>query len=222
LNFAPGQVDANSAFTIALDRRVQESDCTSVTYNAGTDKTTFTLPYNISSGATMQIVSRGTSTIEAGITHAIASSTTNTLLVTGDLTNATNYPLWIGEQYTKKYTFSAVHLQQPSQRGGMAAVLGGRHQLRYGTLMFEDSGYFKVKVTPRYQSAYEYPFTGRILSSGNNLVGAPSIESGIFKFPVMNKHDDVTIEVENDSPLPSRLLGAEWEASYVPRSVRMG
>ena len=222
LNFAPGQADTNSTFKIALDRRVQESDC-SPSYDAGTDKTTFTLPYNISSGATMQIVSRGTATVEAGITHAIASSTANTLLVTGDLTNATNYPLWIGEKYTKKYTFSAVHLQQPSQRGGMAPILSGRHQLRYGTLLFEDSSYFKVKVTPRYQATpYEYAFTGRILSNGNNLVGAPSIESGTFRFPVMNKHDDVTIEVENDSPLPSRLLGAEWEASYVPRSVRMG
>ena len=104
----------------------------------------------------------------------------------------------------------------------MAAVLSGRYQLRNGTLLFEDSGYFKVKVTPKYQSAYEYPFTGRVLGSGNNVIGSPSIEDGTFKFPLMGKHDELTVEVENDSPLPSRLLGAEWEASYNPRSTRMG
>jgi len=220
LNFAPGQADTDSTFRIALDRRINESDCSpSPSYDSGTDKTTFTLPYNISSGATMQVVSRATSTVEPGINYPITSSTTNTVVVAGDLSSA---PVWIGEQYTKKYTFTKIHLQQPSQRGGMAAVLSGRYQLRYGTLLYEDSGYFKVKVTPRYQTAYEYPFTGRVLGSGNNLIGSPSIEDGVFKFPMMGKHDELTVEVENDSPLPSRLLGAEWEASYNPRSTRMG
>ena len=220
MDFAPGQADTDSTFKIALDRRIKESDCSpSPSYDSATDKTTFTLPYNISSGATMQVVSRATSTVEPGINYPITSSTTNTVVVSGDLSAA---PVWIGEQYTKKYTFTKIHLQQPSQRGGMAAVLSGRYQLRNGTLLFEDSGYFKVKVTPRYQSAYEYPFTGRVLGSGNNLIGSPSIEDGVFKFPLMGKHDELTVEVENDSPLPSRLLGAEWEASYNPRSTRMG
>ena len=220
LDFAPGQADADSTFRIALDRRIKESDCSpSPSYDAGTDKTTFTLPYNIAAGATMQVVSRATSTVEPGIIYPITSSTTNTVVVSGDLSSA---PVWIGEKYTKKYTFTKIHLQQPSQRGGMAAVLSGRYQLRNGTLLFEDSGYFKVKVTPKYQSAYEYPFTGRVLGSGNNIIGSPSIEDGTFKFPLMGKHDELTVEVENDSPLPSRLLGAEWEASYNPRSTRMG
>ena len=220
LDFAPGQADTDSTFRIALDRRIKESDCSpSPSYDAGTDKTTFTLPYNIAAGATMQVVSRATSTVEPGIIYPITSSTTNTVVVSGDLSSA---PVWIGEKYTKKYTFTKIHLQQPSQRGGMAAVLSGRYQLRNGTLLFEDSGYFKVKVTPKYQSAYEYPFTGRVLGSGNNVIGSPSIEDGTFKFPLMGKHDELTVEVENDSPLPSRLLGAEWEASYNPRSTRMG
>lgn len=219
MDFAPGQADTDSTFKIALDRRIKETDCSSRNYSASTDKTTFTLPYNISSGATMQVVSRATSSVEPGINYPITASTTNTVVVAGDLSSA---PVWIGEKYTKKYTFTKIHLQQPSQRGGMAAVLSGRYQLRNGTLLFEDSGYFKVKVTPRYQSAYEYPFTGRLLGSGNNLIGSPSIEDGVFKFPLMGKHDELTVEVENDSPLPSRLLGAEWEASYNPRSTRMG
>ena len=219
MDFAPGQADTDSTFKIALDRRIKETDCSARNYAPSTDKTTFTLPYNISSGATMQVVSRATSSVEPGINYPITSSTTNTVVVAGDLSSA---PVWIGEKYTKKYTFTKIHLQQPSQRGGMAAVLSGRYQLRNGTLLFEDSGYFKVKVTPRYQSAYEYPFTGRLLGSGNNLIGSPSIEDGVFKFPLMGKHDELTVEVENDSPLPSRLLGAEWEASYNPRSTRMG
>ena len=219
LDFAPGQADTDSTFKIALDRRIKETQCTSRVYSAATGKTTITLPYNISSGVTMQVVSRATSSVEAGIMYNITSTTTNTLVVTGDLSSA---PVWIGEKYTSRYKFSEIHLQQPSQRGGMAVVMGGRYQLRYGSLLYEDSGFFNVKVTPKYQTAYEYPFTGRILGAGSNLIGAPSIESGKFDFPLMGKHDDITIEIENDSPLPSRLLAAEWEASYNPRSSRMG
>jgi hypothetical protein len=151
--------------------------------------------------------------------YNITSSTTNTVVVSGDLSSA---PVWIGEKYTSRYKFSEIHLQQPSQRGGMAVVMGGRYQLRYGSLLYEDSGFFNVKVTPKYQTAYEYPFTARILGSGNNVIGEPSIESGKFDFPLMGKHDEITVEIENDSPLPSRLLAAEWEASYNPRSSRMG
>lgn len=219
LDFAPGQADTDSTFKIALDRRIKETQCTSRVYSATTDKTTITLPYNIAGGTTMQVVSRATSSVEAGIMYNITSTTTNTLVVSGDLSSA---PVWIGEKYTSLYKFSEIHLQQPSQRGGMAVVMGGRYQLRYGSLLYEDSGFFKVKVTPKYQTAYEYPFTGRILGAGSNLVGSPSIESGKFDFPLMGKHDDITIEIENDSPLPSRLLAAEWEASYNPRSSRMG
>ena len=219
LDFAPGQADTDSTFKITLDRRIKETQCSSRNYSAATDKTTFTLPYNIAGGATMQVVSRATSSVKAGIMYNITSSTTNTVVVSGDLSTA---PVWIGEKYTSRYKFSEIHLQQPSQRGGMAVVMGGRYQLRYGSLLYEDSGFFKVKVTPKYQTAYEYPFTGRILGSGNNLVGSPSIESGKFDFPLMGKHDEITVEIENDSPLPSRLLAAEWEASYNPRSSRMG
>ena len=219
IDFSPGQSDTDSTFVVSLDRRIQESDCSSRTYDVGTDKTTFTLPYNIATDATMQVVSRATSTVEPGIIYPITSSTTNTVVVSGDQSSA---PVWIGEKYTKKYVFTEIHLQQPSQRGGMTAVLSGSYRLRYGTLLYEDSGYFNVKVTPKYQLPYEYPFTGRILGSGNNLIGSPSIESGTFKFPLMGKHDEITVEVENDSPLPSRLLSAEWEANYNARSARMG
>ena len=220
LDFAPGQADTDSTFKITLDRRIKESQCSpSPAYSAATDKTTFTLPYNIAGGATMQVVSRATSSVKAGIMYNITSSTTNTVVVSGDLSSA---PVWIGEKYTSRYKFSEIHLQQPSQRGGMAVVMGGRYQLRYGSLLYEDSGFFKVKVTPKYQTAYEYPFTARILGSGNNVIGEPSIESGKFDFPLMGKHDEITVEIENDSPLPSRLLAAEWEASYNPRSTRMG
>lgn len=155
----------------------------------------------------------------AGINHKVLSTGTDTLVIAGDQTST---PLWIGEQYTFKYVFSEPTLQVASQRGGMAPVLSGRFQVRRGTLLYEDSGYFKVTVTPDNQAAYEYLFTGQVIGAGILTIGAPSVTSGIFKFPVMARHDEVLIEVTNDTPLPTRLLSAEWEASYDRRSTRMG
>jgi hypothetical protein len=202
-----------------LDRKIKETDCDSRTYDSATDQTTLNLPYDLAAGRTMQVVSRATSTVEASINYKVLSTGTDTLVIGGDRTAD---PLWIGEQYTFKYTFSEPALQVASQRGGMAPVLSGRFQVRRGTLLYAESGYFKVSVTPDNQTAFTYPFTAQIIGAGLLTIGAPSITSGIFKFPVMARHDEVKIEVTNDSPLPTRLLSAEWEASYDRRSARMG
>ena len=93
-------------------------------------------------------------------------------------------------------------------------------RVRNGTLLFEDSAYFKVKVTPKDQTAYEYPMTGKYLSSASTLLGAIGLESGHFQFPVMADHKAVTVEILNDSPLPARLIAAEWESNFHTRNAR--
>jgi len=160
-----------------------------------------------------------TAAYRAGINHKVLSTGTDTLVIAGDQTAT---PLWIGEQYTFKYVFSEPTLQVASQRGGMAPVLSGRFQVRRGTLLYEDTGYFKITVTPNNQTAFEYPFTAQIIGAGILTIGEPALASGLFKFPVMARHDEVAIEVTNDTPLPTRLLSTEWEASYDRRSTRMG
>lgn len=44
---------------------------------------------------------------------------------------------------------------------------------------------------------------------------------GEFTFLVQSKNDQVTIEVINDTFLPSHLLSVEWEALYSRRRQRV-
>jgi hypothetical protein len=43
------------------------------------------------------------------------------------------------------------------------------------------------------------------------LVGRRLIVDGTFKFPVMSNNEQVTIELINDSALPSGFQSGEWE-----------
>ena len=129
---------------------------------------------------------------------------------------------WIGESYEMSYTFSNVTLKQPTQTGGHAVIADGRVQLRYGNIIYGDSGYFQIEVTPIHRDTSIHYFTGRILGSGELKIGDIPIESGEYRFPVFSKADQATIIIKNDSPLPSALMSAEFELDWSPRSKRIG
>jgi hypothetical protein len=205
-----GRKDSGSLYVTALDRRLTPSQCVSISYNATTNRTTYTLPYVITSNAQMEVVTTG------GLRLATTRDSSTTLSVQGNY--QTNF--WIGDKYTMLYEFSEQLIKTANQAGGITAVLGGRYQIRYGTLAYGNSAYFKVKVQIDAGSTYEYPFTGRNMGAINNLVGSISIDSGNFRFPVYSRNSQVKILVENDSPLPSNLLSAEYEALFSDRSLR--
>jgi len=88
-------------------------------------------------------------------------------------------------------------------------------------LTYEDTGYFQVKVTPKYRDTSVSTFTGRILGSGDLVLGTTAIESGVYRFPIMANAREVDIVIESDSFLPMKIQSAEWEAMYTIRSQRM-
>ena len=90
--------------------------------------------------------------------------------------------------------------------------------LRYGTLLYENTGFFKVSVTPKNRNTYEYKL-GTIV--GVSSVGESTVGDGKLKYPIHTKASDATITITNDTPLPSRLTGAEFEFSWNARSRRL-
>jgi hypothetical protein len=102
------------------------------------------------------------------------------------------------------------------------AAIGGRYQVRYATLSFGDTAYFKAKVAVEYGNTYEYDFSGRLLGSGNNiLTTVVPLETGSYRIPVYCKSTGLTLTIENDSPLPSNLISMEYEGSYNERARRV-
>jgi hypothetical protein len=204
-----GLKDTNSTYVTTLDRRLDQSGVTA-TYNAGTGLTTYTLPYTITTNASMAVVTK------AGLSLATTKASSTTLTVPGNYT--TN--VWIGDKYTMVYQFSEPTLKTPVQTGGIATIAAGRYQLRYGTISYGNSAFFQVKVQVDAGSTFTYDFTGRNVGDINNLIGSVTIASGDFRFPVYSRNTQVKILVENDSPLPSNLLSAEYEALFSERSTR--
>ena len=201
-----------------LDKRVDESQLISVTYDDITEISTLTLPYTID--GVMQVVTRprsdGLGT--AGVVKTILSQTSNSVSVAGDMTSE---QLFVGEKYEQRYRFSTQVIKETADGGGQNVISSGRLQIITWHVTFANTGYFRAEVTPELRDTYTYTFTGRITGAGKNKLGTIPITNGEFKFPVMSRNDRVVIELVNDSFLPSNFVSAEYEARYSIRTKRL-
>lgn len=215
ISFQAKQIDLNSTYLTHIDRRIKDTD-TTVTYDAATDRTKFVLPYKISADVSMEVVTRGTSSVTGGSILNVTSQVADqvNLYVEG---NYSSTSVWIGEKYTMTYEFSPPALRDTQNQ----VIHEGRLQLRRGTVEYSDSGYFRVEVTPSQRTAYSYPFTGRTLGASGLLIGSNPISSGDFSYAIRSRAKDISIKIINDSPLPSTISTAYFEGSYSARSQRI-
>jgi hypothetical protein len=211
INMESGKKDLNSTYMTTIDRRVDGAACT-VAYNSTTNLTTYTLPYTISSNEGTVVVSK------TGQTLYMPSAASGTTAITQGNTSAT--PVWIGSLYNMVFQFSEPNLTSATQSGNAATILSGRYQLRYGTISFGNTSNFKVQVGITGGDTFNYYFTGRIIGETGNIIGSVALDSGKFRFPIYSRNSQVSITVSNDSPLPSNLLAAEYEALFTDRTLR--
>lgn len=123
----------------------------------------------------------------------------------------------VGEPYTLKYVFTTITIKR-AQGDVQISDTSGRLQLRNMRVNYADSGYFRVSVENSGRQPFEYVFTGATLGDSSATLGAPSIKTGAFKFPIMGKSENIVVSVSSDNPKPVALLNAEWEGFYVRRS----
>ena len=235
LPFAADFVETNATFEFHLDHKVTEATTgVSVAYNSSTDVTTFTVPYRLrkkmtvvgrylASNETSTFVDTqgNTKTLKAGQVLQTANATdgsTSTITISGDYRNS---KFIIGEPYEMHYRFSKQRLTE--QAGGQSSgeIISGRLQLHHFYIKFEDTGFFKVQVTPENRDTSEHEFTGKFLGAASAAIGQINLESGTFRFPVMSRADSVDIDVKNDTFLPTQLSSAEFEAMFYIRSRRI-
>ena len=226
--------EPNADFEYRLDHKVTEATTgVSVAYNSSTNISTFTVPYRLR--ATMKIVGRfldsgETSTFvnEQGTTTTLKEgqiiSTTNatdgstsTITATGDYRNS---KFIIGEPYEMHYRFSNQRITEAAGQSS-AEILSGRLQMKYFYIKFEDTGFFKVEVTPEFRDTSTHTFTGQLIGTSSSTIGSINLQTGTFKVPVMSEATKVSIDIRNDTFLPVQLSSAEYEAMYYLRSRRM-
>jgi len=171
----------------------------------------FTLPYFPESGAAIEVYTKD------GLKLGISSVSGNAVTLTQAVTALTN--VVVGVPYTMKYTFSE-QLFKAKAGNGKSPSNAAKMMIRNGSIYYDRSAYFKVKVTPKFRDTYENVFTPDVV--GSSTIGSLSLDSGFYRFPVFTKAQDTTITIENESALPSTFQSAEFESFVHSRSNRYG
>lgn len=212
-----GQSDPSSEFLFCMDRKVYETDL-SLSYD-GT-YTTITLPYEDTSSFWIVIRSGNTTGgLREGYSIPVFDQPSNsTLRVEGDYTGA---KFCVGTKYTSSYEFSPFLIREGTSQGGSTTVGEGRLQILRMNLLFEDTGYFKIQVTPQSGILTEHIFPGKVLGSPQTKIGYASVEQrGRFRFPVNTRNTAAKILIVSDHFLPCAIMQAEWEGMFHLRSRR--
>ena len=154
---------------------------------------------------------------------AISKCSNNQLLIKAPQTSITGGV--VGLPYSMVYEISRPVLRSASGKG-QSVVGDGRLQIKNGIMLYDNSRFFQVLVTPKYRDTYNYTylynFVPNYLGVGPTNLDYMHMEDGAFKFPVFCKSDEVKISVLNETPYPCSLLSLEWEALYSARSKRIG
>jgi hypothetical protein len=195
-----GLTDA-AGYVTHLDMRVEST----VTNGAST----ITLPYTPADNS-----------VEVYTTDGLRLNCTNsgaTVTLAQAVSADTN--VFVGIPYTMKYTFSE-QLFKAKAGNGASPSNAAKLMVRNGSVYFDNTAYFKVKVTPKFRDTYENVFTPDVV--GSSTIGSLSLDSGFYRFPVFTKAQDTTITIENESALPSTFQSAEFESFVHSRSNRYG
>lgn len=195
-----------------LDHRLDETQMT-LTWNAANNRTEITLPYGYPS------------TLEFYKMNNPKGQKLNMTKVSDDTyhlaeLNATSWEINAGVPYTFEYIFSPQYIRE-STPTGEAAIQEGRVQLRYMSLIYMDTAYFKVRVTPKNNDTFEHLFNARILADEDNIAGLMPRDTGEFKFPVFAQNDRVEIKIVNDSAFPCAFGSMEWTGMYIGKTQRL-
>jgi len=219
LDFSSQRTENDLEYLVHLDRK---QSITGV-YDSTNHWTTWTLPYTHTepSESNYRIVTGGGVGFDGNQGEILPIPTrpsSTTLRVTGDYSADDCY---IGAVFTFTYGMSEQIMKSSGFGGGDSARTDGRLQLNRWRILYANTGYFKVEVTPKYRDTFEYKFTGRILGEGTNPVGSAPISDGMFTFPVKAGAHQVDVTISSDSHLPCSLQSAEWEGIFIAKTKRV-
>lgn len=128
--------------------------------------------------------------------------------------------LWVGVPFKFQYTFSEQVPAQQEDRGKLVYQYG-RLILRSMKVSYSNTGRFDVKVTPTGRSTSTTSFSGLILGSILGVLGKINISTGVFKFPVNARSNEVEISIESTYPYPCTFNTCEWNGTFTNQAGRM-
>ena len=213
-----GRGSAVETYFPLCDRVIQETQAVSgsVVYSGG--NTSIGLPWTISAGMEVEVIARqGHTTRPVGYRVLSTEINTTTISIPG---NWVGQKFWVGVKYKFQARLSRLMLREDVPGGGQSALTAGRLIINFLTLNFAETGYLRVEVTPKGRDTYTQVFSGYVLGSSESVIGQRPQEDGKIRVGIMSAAENVTIDIINDTPHPSRLLTAEWSGRWTARAVR--
>ena len=224
---------ASSEFLTLLDRRVRvkvtsgssliQFEQTDGTYSSANADQPYTY-YNIPAGQSIPATGNALTEVfvdSTATTHSLKAINTNGVQV--HLTNgnaSTDLYGYVGLPYTMKYKFSTQVFKASTGKSSSPTNSSAMH-VRNGTMFFDDTHTFDVKVTPENRTTATNTFLADDLPEATQL-GSVKFAEGNFRFPIYSKAKHADILLENSSPFDSKFSSAEFESFVHPRSRRYG
>lgn len=203
---------------ILVDRQTQKDRLT-MSYNAASDTTTINLPWAtdqlpevIASKLDQPLVEDEVLDLRCYVTKVDA----DTITVPGNITDYTL--VTVGIPYNLLFRFSTPYVRQPKGNGETVVLDGLRLQMRYITIEYHDTAYFKTRLSYPGREDVWTTFDGKITGSETFIVGTTPFVSGKFRIAIVGNNKDMTFELHNDSPFNCSFGSAEWLATHVPRA----
>jgi hypothetical protein len=205
--------DTDENQEVMLDRRVT-IPAGSIAYDSVTDTSTLTLPYG--AAVAPEVILKNISEEITGLRPEVTVVDGSHIKVDGDVRG---YDVTAGIPYEMYYEFSTIYMRQRiSGTGSYQIIQDGRLQIRYMTVEYHDTSYFRVTVTLPGRMPFITNFSGQILGSDNEL-GRQPVATGKIRIPVMSENLKARISLSNDTPFPCAFGAAEWQAIYSPKSA---
>ncbi len=212
INVADGAQNDEMGFLVTLDRQVELEGV----YDADNNRTTWTLPY--SDAGDFQVILGPAWDGQVGRRLNTTHPTATTLRASGDWSEES---VLVGRKYTAYCNISTIMMREAGQNGSGKSITTGRLQIGNIGVVYANTSYFRVEVTPPGGVTYTYVFNGRVLGSEQNVIGEVSLASGVFNVPVKSRNTGVSIRIVNDSYLPFSIQSIDWEGNYTARAQRV-
>jgi len=218
-NIEEGRYDEGLSYLFHMDFRVPGASL-SPTYDGGTGKTEYTLPFGTDvADAAVLVVTETTGDDVEGSTLTEDSRTSTSIFVDGD---TTAIPVMFGLTYDFIYDFSPQFVRVNSGNGEVVRQ-NGRLSLRYMNLRFDDTSYFDVQITPEGRSTWTTGmpsdfYTSQFLQSQEGQTDISPVRAGNFRFSCKGKADAVNIRIINSTIFPCGFSQAEWDGQYNPKT----
>lgn len=127
--------------------------------------------------------------------------------------------VWVGLKYTMTYTFSEQIFKAQAGQGKSPSA-STKVKIRNGSVYYNDTAHFDVKVTPEHRDTYTNTFSSTVV--GSSTLGTLNLDTGFYRFPVFTEPHETLITIENTTALPSNFQSAEFESFIYSRSTRYG